>query len=57
LVAAAYQRGKGLNMASHLALDDVIDPADASRWLACGLAAMPKPAQRSTRKRPLVDAW
>ncbi|MBC7701985.1 carboxyl transferase domain-containing protein [Aquabacterium sp.] len=57
LVATAYQRGKGLNMASHLELDDVIDPADTRRWLACGLAAMPKPAPRSTRKRPFVDAW
>lgn len=57
LVATAYQRGKGLNMASHLELDDVIDPADTRRWLARGLAAMPAPAPRTTRKRPFVDAW
>jgi acetyl-CoA carboxylase carboxyltransferase component len=57
LVATAYQRGKGLNMASHLELDDVIDPADTRHWLARGLAAMPTPAPRTMRKRPFVDAW
>ena len=57
LVAAAYQRGKALNMAAHLELDDVIDPADTRRWLARGLASMPLPAPRQGRKRPFVDAW
>jgi acetyl-CoA carboxylase carboxyltransferase component len=57
LVAAAYQKGKALNMAAHLELDDVIDPADTRRWLVRGLAAMPAPAPRSGRKRPFVDAW
>ncbi|MEY4766317.1 MAG: hypothetical protein RI907_2990 [Pseudomonadota bacterium] len=57
LVAAAYERGKALNMAAHLELDDVIDPADTRRWLVCGLAAMPPVAPRSGRKRPFVDAW
>ena len=56
-VAAAYQRGKALNMAAHLELDDVIDPADTRRWLAKGLAAMPLPVPRQGRKRPFVDAW
>jgi acetyl/propionyl-CoA carboxylase alpha subunit/acetyl-CoA carboxylase carboxyltransferase component len=57
LVAAAYQKGKALNMAAHLELDDVIDPADTRRWLVRGLAAMPEPAPRQGRKRPFVDAW
>jgi len=61
LVAAAYERGKALNMAAHLELDDVIDPADTRRWLVRGLASMPQPAPRhasnSGRKRPFVDAW
>ncbi|MDI1257996.1 carboxyl transferase domain-containing protein [Aquabacterium sp.] len=57
LVAAAYQRGKGLNMASHLELDDVIDPFDTRRWLVRGLLAMPPVQHRSGRKRPFVDAW
>jgi acetyl-CoA carboxylase carboxyltransferase component len=57
LVAAAYERGKALNMAAHLELDDVIDPADTRRWLVRGLASMPQPAPRQGRKRPFVDAW
>ncbi len=57
LVAAAYQRGKGLNMASHLELDDVIDPFDTRRWLVRGLLAMPPVPHRTGRKRPFVDAW
>jgi len=57
LVGLAYQRGKALNMAGHLELDDVIDPVDTRRWLARGLAAMPTAAARKGRKRPFVDAW
>ncbi|TBO29377.1 carbamoyl-phosphate synthase large subunit [Aquabacterium lacunae] len=57
LVAEAYRRGKALNMAAHLELDDVIDPADTRRWLLRGLASMPQPAPRQGRKRPFVDAW
>jgi acetyl-CoA carboxylase carboxyltransferase component/acetyl/propionyl-CoA carboxylase alpha subunit len=57
LVAAAYERGKALNMAAHLELDDVIDPADTRRWLVRGLASMPQLAPRQGRKRPFVDAW
>lgn len=57
LVAAAYARGKALNMAANLELDDVIDPADTRRWLLRGLASMPMPAPRQGRKRPFVDAW
>ncbi|RTL31703.1 MAG: carbamoyl-phosphate synthase large subunit [Burkholderiales bacterium] len=57
LVAAAYQKGKALNMAAHLELDDVIDPADTRRWLVRGLAAMPEPVPRQGRKRSFIDAW
>ena len=34
LVAAAYERGRGLNMAAYGEIDDVIDPADSRRWIA-----------------------
>lgn len=57
LVAAAYEKGKALNMAAHLELDDVIDPADTRRWLVRGLSAMPPVVPRAGRKRPFVDAW
>ncbi len=34
MVAAAYERGRGLNMAAYGEIDDVIDPADSRRWIA-----------------------
>jgi len=54
-VAAAYERGKGLNMAAYFEIDDVIDPADSARWIATLFddATPPDPAKR----RPYVDAW
>src|SRR6202035_1901042 len=33
-VAAAYERGRGVNMAAYGEIDDVIDPADSGRWIA-----------------------
>ncbi|SDI08077.1 acetyl-CoA carboxylase family protein [Pseudomonas panipatensis] len=57
MVAAAYRNGKGLNMASFLEIDDVIDPADTRRWLLRGLASTPKPERRTGKKRPLIDTW
>ena len=33
-VAAAYERGRGVNMAAYGEIDDVIDPADSRRWIA-----------------------
>ncbi|MEL7938982.1 acetyl-CoA carboxylase family protein [Pseudomonas delhiensis] len=57
MVAAAYRHGKGLNMASFLEIDDVIDPAETRRWLLRGLASTPKAAKRVGKKRPLIDTW
>lgn len=57
LVAKAYERGKGLNMASYLEIDAVIDPAESRAWLLRGLNATPVPAARSGKKRPFVDTW
>ena len=58
-VAAAYERGEGINMAAYGEIDDVIDPADSRRWIATlfdhgdggGWRA------RTGKKRPQVDAW
>jgi len=57
-VAAAYERGKGINMAAYFEIDDVIDPADTRRWIetlfderAEGWWARPG------KKRPFVDSW
>ena len=33
MVATAYERGRGISMASYFEIDDVIDPADTRRWI------------------------
>jgi acetyl-CoA carboxylase carboxyltransferase component len=57
-VEAAYERGKGLNMASYGEIDDVIDPAESRRWVATlfgdGAAHW---SRRTGKKRAFVDAW
>jgi acetyl-CoA carboxylase carboxyltransferase component len=53
-VAAAYERGRGLNMAAYGEIDDVIDPADSRRWIAQLFDAAPR---REGKRRPHVDAW
>ncbi|MBV9197933.1 MAG: biotin carboxylase [Solirubrobacterales bacterium] len=57
-VAAAYERGQGLNMAAYGEIDDVIDPADSRRWIA-GLFDRRSGEwwRRSGKRRPCVDAW
>ncbi len=55
LLQQAIARGEALNMASHLEIDDVIDPADTRAWLARVLAAAP-PVSGMPR-RAFVDAW
>jgi acetyl-CoA carboxylase carboxyltransferase component len=57
-VAAAYERGRGVNMAAYGEIDDVIDPADSRRWIAT-LFDPPPPDWRSRpgKRRPNVDAW
>ena len=55
LLADAVKRGEALNMASHLEIDDVIDPADTRAWLQRVLdaaCAAPLPPRRG-----FIDAW
>ena len=57
MVAAAYRHGQALNMAAHLEIDDVIDPAETRcRVLQSFRAARPSPA-REGKKRPCIDTW
>jgi acetyl-CoA carboxylase carboxyltransferase component len=57
-VAAAYEHGKGLNMAAYGEIDDVIDPADSRRWIATLFDPEPPDWRRSeSKRRPNVDAW
>jgi acetyl-CoA carboxylase carboxyltransferase component len=57
LIETAYLRGSALNMASHVEIDDVIDPADTRARIAATLAACPPPPARSGKKRPMIDPW
>jgi acetyl-CoA carboxylase carboxyltransferase component len=58
LVAAAYERGQGLNMAAYGEIDDVIDPADSRRWIATLFDEHTGQWwRRAEKKRPNVDAW
>ncbi|HEY3830650.1 MAG TPA: carboxyl transferase domain-containing protein [Solirubrobacteraceae bacterium] len=57
-VAAAYEHGRGLNMAAYGEIDDVIDPADSRRWIAMLFQeSTGEWWRRSGKKRPYVDAW
>ncbi len=57
-VAAAYEHGRGVNMAAYGEIDDVIDPADSRRWIA---TLFDHPAddwrRRPAKRRPNVDTW
>jgi acetyl-CoA carboxylase carboxyltransferase component len=55
LVQQAIDRGQALNMASHLEIDDVIDPAETRDWLLRVLAvacSAPLPPRRH-----FIDTW
>jgi acetyl-CoA carboxylase carboxyltransferase component len=57
-VAAAYEHGRGLNMAAYGEIDDVIDPADSRRWIATLFDEQSGEWwRRPGKKRPFVDAW
>jgi acetyl-CoA carboxylase carboxyltransferase component len=59
-VAAAYEHGRGLNMAAYGEIDDVIDPANSRRWIATLFGdadATVQWWQRPSKQRPYVDAW
>ena len=55
LLAQAAAKGQALNMASHLEIDEVIDPADTRDWLLRHLRVA---AQRELPpRRPFIDPW
>ena len=57
LVDRMYQIGKGLSMADHFEIDDVIDPQDSRQWITAALRAAGPPAKRTGKKRPMIDTW
>ncbi len=53
LLGDLYALGKGVEHATHLRIDAVIDPADTRRWLVSGLQI----GKRTRPRRHWVDAW
>lgn len=56
LVERSYERGKAINMAAHLEIDAVIDPADTRKWVVQGLKAAPIGNAGETG-HDFVDPW
>ena len=54
LVAEQYEKGSAINMAAHLEIDAVIDPAATRDWLARGLEGAKIAAPSGAL---MVDAW
>jgi acetyl-CoA carboxylase carboxyltransferase component len=58
MVAKAYEHGKGMNMASFLEIDAVIDPAETRRWVIRGLESSPAESRQGyDRSDRFIDAW
>jgi acetyl-CoA carboxylase carboxyltransferase component len=57
MVAKAYEHGKGLNIASHFEIDDVIDPVDSRYWILSALRSAPPRPSSTGKKRPCIDTW
>ena len=54
LLARQYEQGSAINMATHLEIDAVVDPADTRNWLLRGLQG----SKISASAAPLtIDAW
>jgi acetyl-CoA carboxylase carboxyltransferase component len=57
-VAAAYEHGRGVSMASYFEIDDVIDPVDTRRWIATLFDDAPSAWWETPgKRRPYVDTW
>ena len=56
-VAAAYEHGKAISMASYFEIDDVIDPAESRNIITRALKSTPPVPLRTGKKRPNIDTW
>ena len=58
MLAGAYRDGSALNTASHLEIDDVIDPADTRAVIAATvLSAAPHEGWANPNRRAGIDTW
>ena len=56
MVAKMYEVGKGVSMADHFEIDDVIDPAATRHWITTAFRTT-APAGSEPRSSPFVDTW
>jgi acetyl-CoA carboxylase carboxyltransferase component len=56
MIDRAYEHGRALNVASHLEIDDVIDPAETRALLVRSLRNAPPRVHRAASRR-FVDSW
>ncbi|MEY5059743.1 MAG: hypothetical protein RJA51_1490, partial [Actinomycetota bacterium] len=57
ITGARYENGSALNMASHVEIDDVIDPADTRGHILAVIGSPRSWRDRTGKKRPMVDTW
>ena len=57
LIARAYENGSALNVASHVEIDDVIDPAETRQRILAVIGDGRSWRSRDGKKRPMVDTW
>ena len=57
LIARAYENGSALNTASHMEIDDVIDPADTRARILSVIGETKSWRVRDGKKRPMIDSW
>jgi acetyl/propionyl-CoA carboxylase alpha subunit len=57
MVDGLREQGKATNIASHLEIDDVIDPAATRSWLVRGLRALPPRAAACATRPRFIDTW
>ncbi len=55
-VEQAYAMGKGMNMASYMEIDAVIDPAETRRWIMRGLKSV-RDKSPGASGRSFIDPW
>ena len=57
LIERMYAHGTAINMATHLEIDDVIDPAETRGVVAKLFRSSPEVSWRDGPRRPMIDPW
>ena len=57
LLAKEYEKGSAINIASHIEIDQVIDPAETRHWIREWLDQLPPDALNGNPARACIDTW